>query len=249
MKSLRFKAVLGAIVFVVIVGLVSYSLTLAIVTRPANHGKLLALGRLAGANETLLGLTSLGSKPVAPIRFRIDPKRSDLMVRAFSGGVLWFKGHDHFVRPGDYSGEVELTPTAITPASLLLTIRAASVEETRPIFTPPQKKLINKELNEIVLEPAKYPDIVFKSTEVTGKLKEDGHYEAKIGGDLTLHGLTRHITIPADVALDGLSSLRARGEIEFNRSDFKVKATSAMHGTIRVRDKLRLTFDIVAMTY
>jgi polyisoprenoid-binding protein YceI len=131
----------------------------------------------------------------------------------------------------------------------LLTIRAASVEETRPIFTPPEKKIINKELNEIVLEPAKYPDIVFKSTDVTGKLKEDGHYEARIGGDLTLHGVTHHITIPADVTLDGANSLRARGEVEFNRSDFKVKATSAMHGTIRVRDKLKLTFDIVATKY
>ncbi|HEY8225383.1 MAG TPA: YceI family protein [Pyrinomonadaceae bacterium] len=249
MKSLKFKIVLAASVFVVIVGAVSYSFTLAIVTRPENRGKLLAFGRFAGANQTLLSLTSLGSKPFTPTRFRIDPKRSDLMVRAFSGGVLWFKGHDHFVRPSDYSGEVELTPTAITPASLLLTIRAASVEETRPIFTPPQKKIINKELNEIVLEPAKYPDIVFKSTEVTGKLKADGHYEANIGGDLTLHGVTRHITIPADVTLDGLNSLRARGEVEFNRSDFKVNATSAMHGTIRVRDKLKLTFDIVATTY
>jgi polyisoprenoid-binding protein YceI len=203
----------------------------------------------SSANGVVLAVATLGVGPPAPIRYRIDPKRSDLMVRAFSGGVLWFKGHDHFVRPSDFSGDVELTPTAITPASLVLTIRAASIEETRPIFTPPQKKIINKELNEIVLEPAKYPEIVFKSTDVTGKLKQDGHYEAKIGGDLTLHGVTHHITIPADVTLEGTSSLRARGEVEFKRSDFKVKATSAMHGTIRIRDKLKLTFDIVATKY
>jgi polyisoprenoid-binding protein YceI len=152
------------------------------------------------------------------------------------------------VRPGDYSGEVELTPGAITPASLVLTIRAASVEETRPIFTPPQKKIINKELNDIVLEPAKYPEIVFKSTDVTGKLNDSGHYEAKIGGDLTLHGVTRHIVIPADVTIEG-NTLRARGELDFDRSSFNVKATSAMHGTIRVRDKLKLTFDMVANKY
>jgi polyisoprenoid-binding protein YceI len=246
MKFLKFKVVLVVSICVLIVGGVSYRLTLSIVAQTETGRK---LQMLTGANQMAVGLTTLGSRPTAPMRFRIDPKRSDLMVRAFSGGVLWFKGHDHFVRPSDYSGEVELTPTAITPASLLLTIRAASVEETRPIFTPPQKKIINKELKEIVLEPAKYPDIVFKSTEVTGKLKEDGHYEAKIGGDLTLHGVTRHITIPADVTLDGLNSLRARGEVEFNRSDFKVKATSALHGTIRVRDRLKLTFDIVATKY
>jgi polyisoprenoid-binding protein YceI len=249
MKSFKFNVVLVASIFVVMVGALSSLFTLDIVARTEPGRKLQTLARLASANQLALSLTTLSDRPAATERYRIDPKRSDLMVRAFSGGVLWFKGKDHFVRPSDYSGEVELTPTSITPASLLLKIQAASVEETRPIFTPPQKKIINKELSEIVLEPAKYPEIVFKSTEVTGKLKEDGHYEVKIGGDLTLHGVTRHITIPADVTLDGLSSLRARGEVEFNRSDFKVKATSAMHGTIRVRDKLKLTFDIVATKY
>jgi hypothetical protein len=29
------------------------------------------------------------------------------------------------------------------------------------------------------------------------------------------------------------------------RSDFKVKATSAFHGLVRVRDKLKFEFDIV----
>jgi hypothetical protein len=103
------------------------------------------LNRPVGTKQIVLGLTTLAGRPSATARYRIDPKRSDLMVRAFSGGLLWFKGHDHFVRPSDFSGEVELTPGAITPATLLLTIRAASVEETRPIFTPPQKKIINKE--------------------------------------------------------------------------------------------------------
>jgi len=248
MRNLKLIIVVAACVLIII-GAIGHQLSFGIIAPTQNAGYVQALAGMAEANQMALSLTTLGGRPAPTTRYRIDPKRSDLMVRAFSGGLLWFKGHDHFVRPSDFSGDVELTPTAITPASLLLTIRAASVEETRPIFTPPQKKIINKELNEIVLQPAKYPDIVFKSTEVPGKLKEDGHYEAKIGGDLTLHGVTRHITIPADVTLDGTTSLRARGEVEFNRSDYKVEATSAMHGTIRVRDKLKLTFDIVANKY
>ena len=242
------KVVSAVICTVIMIGAIGYVLTLGIIGLTENAMPWQALAQMPGANQAMLGITKLGAGPFAAARYRIDPKKSDLMVRAFSGGVLWFKGHDHFVRPNDFSGEVELTPGAITPASLHLTIRAASVEETRPIFTPPQKKIINKELNDIVLEPAKYPEIVFKSTEVTGKLNESGHYEAKIGGDLTLHGVTRHIVIPADVTIEG-NSLRARGEVDFDRSSFKVKATSAMHGTIRVRDKLKLTFDMVANKY
>src|SRR5437867_2832996 len=227
------KVVFAVSCTAILIGAIGYLLSIGIVALTENGASWQALAQMPGANQPMLAMARLGTGPFATARYRIDPKKSDLMVRAFSGGVLWFKGHDHFVRPSEYSGEVELTLGAITPASLRLTIRAASVEETRPIFTAPQKKIINKELNDIVLEPAKYPEIVFQSTEVTGKPNESGHFEAKIGGDLTLHGVTRHIVIPADVAIEG-NSLRARGDVEFDRSNFNVKATSAMHGTIRV---------------
>jgi polyisoprenoid-binding protein YceI len=95
-----------------------------------------------------------------------------------------------------------------------------------------------------VLESAKYPEITFKSTEITGRLT-GGQFEAKVGGELTLHGVTRHIVIPATVTLSG-NELRARGEFTVNRGDYKVKATSAFHGMVRVRDRLKFTFDIVA---
>lgn len=72
-----------------------------------------------------------------------------------------------------------------------------------------------------------------------------GQVEAKIGGDLTLHGVTHHIVIPSQVTLSG-DTLRARREFTVKRSDYNVKVTSALHGTIRVRDKLQFTFDIVA---
>lgn len=180
----------------------------------------------------------------APSRYRLDASQSNFMVRAFSGGVLWFKGHDHFIRVRDFTGEAQLTASAINPASLHLTIRAASLEETRDVFTPQQKQIINKELRDIVLEPEKYPEIVFKSSSVTGKSLGANRYDLKINGDLTLHGVTRPITIPTLVTITG-NDLRAQGEFSIERSDFKVKATSAVHGMIRVRDKLKFTFDIV----
>ena len=179
----------------------------------------------------------------AVARYRLDAGQSKFMVRAFSGGLLWFKGHDHFIAARDFSGEAQLTPGAASPASLQMTVRAESLVETRDVFTGQQKQIINKELREIVLETAKYPEITFKSTDVTGNLS-GGQFEAKIGGDLTLHGVTRHVVIPAQVTLSG-DTLRARGEFTINRGDYKVKATSALHGTIRVRDKLKFTFDIV----
>jgi polyisoprenoid-binding protein YceI len=126
-----------------------------------------------------------------------------------------------------------------------MTIQSSSLVETRDVFTPQQKQIINQELREIVLETEKYPTITFRSTNVTGKLQRDGSFDAKIQGNITLHGVTRPITIPARVRLDG-DDLRAQGEFTVERSDYNVKATSAFHGTVRVRDKLKFSFDIVA---
>lgn len=184
------------------------------------------------------------SQSISTQRFRLDSSQSKFIAHALRGGPLWFKGHEHLVAAREFSGEAQLTPDNITPASLQLMVRTDSMVETSDAFTEPQKQIINKELREIVLEPAKYPEIVFKSTEVTGKPLGNGLYDLKIGGDLTLHGVTRHIVIPAKVTLTG-NDLRAVGEFSIDRSDFNVKATSAFHGMVRVRKTVKFTFDIV----
>jgi polyisoprenoid-binding protein YceI len=184
-------------------------------------------------------------KEQASVHYKIDAEQSKFMARAFSGGPLWFKGHDHFVAIRDINGDAQLTPGSISPASLQMTVRADSLMETRDVFTEQQKQIINRELREIVLETAKYPEITFKSTEVAIKPITGGQFQAKVGGNLMLHGITRHITIPTQVTMSG-DALRARGEFTVHRSDYNVKATSAFHGLVRVRDKIKFTFDILA---
>ena len=176
--------------------------------------------------------------------YTLDASQSKFTARAHAGGLLWFKGKDHFVAVREFTGEAQITPGSITPASLEITAKAASLVETRDVFTEPQKQIINKELREIVLEPDKYPDIVFKSTSVTGKATGADVYALQIDGNLTLHGVTRRITIPTEVTLTG-NDMRARGKFSIDRDDFGVKATSAFHGMVRVRNNIDFTFDIV----
>lgn len=166
------------------------------------------------------------------------------MAHASRGGLAWFKGHSHNIAVREFEGTVELTLDAINPASLQMSVKADSLEETDPVFTPQQKEIINKELDEIVLESAKFPEITFKSTGVTGKL-ESGKFLVKITGDLTLHGVTRKIEIPATVTVNG-DTLRAVGEFEIDRTDFNVTATNAFHGLVRVKHDVKFEFDIVA---
>lgn len=176
--------------------------------------------------------------------FRLDASQSKFIAHALRGGLLWFKGHEHLVAAREFSGEARLTQNNLNASSLELIVRTDSMVETSDAFTEPQKQIINKELREIVLEPAKYPEIVFKSTQVSGKALGNNQYDLKITGNLTLHGVTRRIMIPAKITLTG-NDLRAVGEFSIDRSDFGVKATSAFHGMVRVRNKVKFTFDIV----
>lgn len=206
-------------------------------------GVLLIGALLISGNQHASEKTQVLQKPATTIRYEIDAASSKFMVKARRGGLAWFKGHDHYIAVRDFGGRAELTLDALNPASLQMTIKAASLEETSDVFTPQQKGIINKELDEIVLETAKYPEITFRSTEVKGGLK-NGRFEVKIGGDMTLHGVTRHIEIPATVSVEG-DKLHATGEFNLDRSKFNVKATSAFHGLVRIKNSLKFTFDIV----
>lgn len=193
--------------------------------------------------ETTKPVADKTEVPLAPLRFEIDAAASKFMVKASRGGLAWFKGHDHLIAVRDFSGHAELTRNVLDPASVEMSIQAGSLEETSDVFTAQQKGIINKELKDIVLETVKYPEITFRSTAVKGAFK-NGVFETEIDGDITLHGVTRHIVIPATVSVEG-TVLHARGKFSIDRSNFNVKATSAFHGLVRVKNKLHFTFDIV----
>lgn len=177
------------------------------------------------------------------VAYRLDASQSKFMVHANRSGLAWFKGRSHRIAVRDFDGTAELTLDAVNPASLQMAVRAASLEETDPVFTPDQKKIINKEINELVLETAKYPEITFRSTDVKGSMSA-GTFNVRIAGDLTLHGVTRRIVIPATVTVNG-DTLRAVGEFEIDRKDFNVNATNAFHGLVRVKQDIKFEFDIV----
>ncbi len=197
---------------------------------------------LANGNSTSWS-KAVNDSSLAAQRYTLDASQSKFIAHALRGGLFWFKGHDHAVAVREFTGEAQLSPDAITASSLQITAKTESMVETSSVFTDQQKQIINKELREIVLLPAQYPEIVFRSTNVSGK-QNGSQYDLKIIGDLTLHGVTRQITIPTKVTVTG-NDLRAQGEFSISRDDFKVKATSAFHGLVRVRNKLKFTFDIV----
>jgi polyisoprenoid-binding protein YceI len=185
------------------------------------------------------------SSQTTATRYRINTRQSQFTVHAYRGGLLWLLGHDHIFAVRDFTGEAQATPGTLTPASFEIRVKADSLAETQAKFTEQQKQMINDATHKQVLETSLYPEITFKSTDISTEKTSENDFKAKIGGDLTLHGVTRHIVIPAQVKMSR-DTLHASGEFSVDRSDYKVKTKSIKGGTIGMRDKVKFSFDIVA---
>jgi len=177
-------------------------------------------------------------------RYQIDAGESHFMVHAFVGGLLSGFGHNHNIAIKGISGEAQFTDGTVAPASLHMKIRADSLSVTDKVSTN-DRQTIEKTMRDEVLETAKYPEIAFKSTKIEATKTADGQYQAKIWGELTLHGVNHPVLITPQLTFDN-KSLRARGEFSLKMTEYSIKPPSVAGGTIKVKDTLKFTFDILA---
>lgn len=177
-------------------------------------------------------------------RFKIDASKSRFMVKAAAGGVLSFAGHDHNIAIRNFSGEVEFTYGTVEPASMEMNIKADSLAITDK-DSESDKQKIETTMRDEVLEVSKYPDITFKTTSVNATKQDEGKFQARLNGNLTLHGVTKALTVPALLEFSE-NQVRAKGEFSIKQTSFGIKQVSAGGGTVKVKDELKFTFDIVA---
>jgi polyisoprenoid-binding protein YceI len=177
-------------------------------------------------------------------RYRIDAGQSRFMVHAFAGGLLSALAHNHNIAVREFSGEAQFTYGSFEPASLHLTVKAGSLAVTDKI-SEKDRNDIERTMRDEVLETGKYPEIVFRSTGVSATKLAEGKYRAKISGNLSLHGETRGVEFNAEIDLSA-NSLRAKGDIPLKQTSFNIKPVSVAGGTIKVKDEVKLSFDIVA---
>jgi len=182
--------------------------------------------------------------PIAGARYRIDAGQSQFVIRAFAGGFLSALAHDHNIAIRQFEGETDFTYGTVEPASLRMSIKAASLAVTDKVSEKDRQK-IESTMRDEVLEVSKYPEITFKSDSVNAEKTGEARYQAKITGEIMLHGVSRPLTIAAQLEF-GDKVLRARGGFTLKQSSFSIKPVSVAGGTIKVKDELKITFDIIS---
>jgi polyisoprenoid-binding protein YceI len=190
-------------------------------------------------------LDKLGFRPEADSRYAIDSIKSFIEVRTGSGGLLSALGHDHKIMVRRLSGTVDADPSDLASASVVLEIEAGSLAVVDDDSAKDRDE-IEKEMNEHVLDVAVHPTIRFDGRKVESTPTVDGNFDVVVAGELTLHGTQRRIRIPGRLEIRE-DSLRIRGAISLLQSDFGIEPTSAVGGTVKVADKVRIGFDVTAV--
>jgi polyisoprenoid-binding protein YceI len=75
-----------------------------------------------------------------------------------------------------------------------------------------KQALMQEHFNENYMESSKYPKATFKGKVSDGKfnLMQDGIYSIKVGGTLTLHGVSKEVTAPGKITVkSGKASVQA----------------------------------------
>lgn len=182
----------------------------------------------------------------SPVTYQIDPTGSQFTVQVFTGGLFKVFAHNHRVSVKDFDGSVQLAGAAIETASLKLRIQAGSLTIVDAEMSEKDRAEIQNTMGTKVLEVTRYPEISFSSVRVSALGISDEEFEVKIDGELQLHGVKRHEVIPARVTIHN-RELRARGEFSLKQTDYLMKPVSVAGGTVKVKDEVKLSFDIVAM--
>jgi polyisoprenoid-binding protein YceI len=177
--------------------------------------------------------------------YRLDAGQSRFTVQAFAEGLLSGFGHNPVIAIRDFEGEAESADGTLDAAKLRVKVRADSLAVSEDVKGKDRVE-IEQMMREQVLETARFPEIDFESTSVTASRLSGGRFRVRVIGDLTMHGVTgRNLWIQAEVKATD-DGLRAQGEFTLRQTDYQIKPVSVAGGTLKVKNELKFSFDIIA---
>jgi polyisoprenoid-binding protein YceI len=161
----------------------------------------------------------------------IDPEKSTMTVRVFKAGILSALGHDHEIAAPIAGGTVDTGAHSVELRVNASALRVRDAHASDKDLTQIQGTMLGPE----VLDAGKYPGIAFRSTGAEPMAAAAW----RVRGNLTLHGQTRPVQV--EVREEGGHFI---GSSRFKQTDFGIKPVKVAGGSIRVKDEVRIEFDI-----
>jgi hypothetical protein len=184
---------------------------------------------LVSATVALLAIARpSGAQPRA-----IDPTRSTVTVRVFKSGLFKAFADDHVIEAPVAEGSLDdsATPTV----QIAIEVRAMRVLD--PSLSPKDRREVQiRMLGPEVLDGERFTQIRFRSVAI--QQADAGRWSVR--GELDVHGQTHPVTVNV-VRAQG----HYKGSTSLKQSTFGITPISIAGGTVKVKDELKVDFDIV----
>jgi polyisoprenoid-binding protein YceI len=162
----------------------------------------------------------------------VDVQRSTITIHVGKSGLFSAAAHDHTVNAPIASGTIAESGT---PRIEFRVETAKMTVKPDPKIDAKTQSTIQTHMEEMVLETKKFSEITFRSSRV--QKVADGQW--KVDGDLSLHGVTKAITLTVKQTGDSYTT-----HTVLKQTDFGIKPISIGGGTIKVKDEVEIEFQI-----
>jgi len=164
----------------------------------------------------------------------IDVQHSTVTIFVYKAGLFSGFADNHVIHAPIASGTISDTPSP----HITLQIQAGDLVVADPSLDEKKRAEVRaRMLGPDVLDAAAFPIIAFESTAI----EPVGENRWNVSGRVTIRGVTRAIRFPA-VREAG----HYRAATTLNQRDFGIQPIRIAGGTVRVKDEIRLEFDIAA---
>jgi hypothetical protein len=162
-----------------------------------------------------------------------DPQRSTVTVRVFKSGLFRAFADDHVIEAPLAEGSLDdsATPTA----HISIDVRSMRVLDPN-LSLKDRREVQTRMLGPDVLDGDRFPHIRFRAVAI-----QPGDADRwSVRGELELHGQTHPVTV--NVVRD---QGHYKGSVSLKQSDFGITPISIAGGAVKVKDEIKIDFDIV----
>ena len=164
----------------------------------------------------------------------IDTTQSRLLIHVSKSGVFSGFADNHEVEARIAEGSLDTKA-----GRLRLSVDSRKMRVLDPQLPSDKRQQVQERmLGPEVLDSGRFPEIVFEASHV----QEGGGETVRVDGMLSLHGVTKPISIVVHQA-----NGRYTGRFALKQRDFGITPVSIAGGTVKVKDGLAIEFDILTV--